>query len=252
MKAGIWAPAGVVSDGSSLYVTTGNAVVGTPWLDSEALIKLPLSLEAPIDSYAPTNWMDLDTKDWDLGGTAPTLVDVPGATPSALVVALGKDARAYVVDRNHLGGVGEPLAGGVVSAEGIITASATFTTPKGTFFTFRGFGSGVPLIPGGHITVFEITATAPPTLKGAWCAGPASFSAPAVTVTDAAGSNAIIWMVSLVDNMLHGTDGETGVEVFAGAASPLTGVQRFQSAIFAHGRVFVVGDHVWAFTTAAP
>src|SRR5262249_19144933 len=44
--AGIWAPGGIASDGTSLFVTTGNAVKGTtPWQDSEALIKLPLSLQ---------------------------------------------------------------------------------------------------------------------------------------------------------------------------------------------------------------
>src|SRR5262249_37663445 len=220
----------------------------------EALVKLPLSLEAPTDSYAPTNWMDLDAQDLDLGGTAPVLVNVPGATPPALVVALGKDARAHVVDRANFGGIGDPLAGELVAAEGIRGASATFTTPKGTFFAFRGFGNPyvVPILAQGHVSVFQITPTAPPTVKGVWCGGPKSFSAPAVSVTDAAGSNAIIWMISYEDNMLHGTDAETGGEVFAGAGSPMTGIVRYQSVIVAHGRVFVVGDHVWAFTPGAP
>jgi hypothetical protein len=55
-------------------------------------------------------------------------------------------------------------------------------------------------------------------------------------------------MVGLVDNKLHAHDGETGQEVFAGGGALLTGVQRFQPVIVAHGRVFIVGERVYAFT----
>ena len=40
-----------------------------------------------------------------MGGSGPLLVDVPGATPSRLVVAMGKDAIAYLLNRDNLGGI---------------------------------------------------------------------------------------------------------------------------------------------------
>ena len=255
VKAGIWAPSGVVSDGTSLFIATGNATVGPTWLDGEAVIKLPQSLAASentTDYYTPPNWAFLDQTDADLGSTSPLLVDVPGATPSSLVVAFGKDWRAHVLDRNNLGGISAPLIGAEVCGEAIIGAPATYTTPMGTFITFRGFGATAmcPILAQGHISVFTITATAPPTLKGVWCGGPASLASPAVSMTDAQGANALIWMTGLLDDKLHAHDAETGAEIFAGGTDLdlVPGVQKHHTAIVAHGRVFVVGARVYAFT----
>ena len=64
----------------------------------------------PTDYWAPTNWFSLDNGDTDLGGVSAMLIDVPGATPSQLVLALGKDGNAYLVNRNNLGGIAAPVA----------------------------------------------------------------------------------------------------------------------------------------------
>ena len=64
----------------------------------------------PTDYWAPTNWLNLDNSDTDLGGVSATVIDVPGATPSQLVLALGKDSNAYLVNRNNLGGITSPVA----------------------------------------------------------------------------------------------------------------------------------------------
>ena len=48
--------------------------------------------------------------DIDLRNVSATLVDMPGATPSQLVLALGKDSKAYLLNRNNLGGIAKPLA----------------------------------------------------------------------------------------------------------------------------------------------
>ena len=214
------------------------------------MIKLPPSLapsDKTTDYYAPSNWNDLDRTDLDLGGTAPLLVDVPGASPSALIVALGKDQRAYVLDRANLGGIGNPMIGAQVAGETIITASATYRTAMGTFVAFRGFGNACNLIAQGHTSVFTITPTTPPTMHMVWCGGPTSVTAPAVSMTDVSGANAIIWMVG-TDNLLHGHDAETGAEIFAGGTDLVYGVQKYQTAIVAHGRVFIAGTQVYAFT----
>src|SRR5204863_3005652 len=103
LKSGIWTPGGITSDGTDLYVATGNAPGGTtPWGGSEAVIRLqpgPVFSGSTTDYWAPTNWQSLDSSDIDLGGTNPIIVDVPGATRSALVVSIGKDHNAYLLNR---------------------------------------------------------------------------------------------------------------------------------------------------------
>ncbi|MEP6821366.1 MAG: hypothetical protein ABI946_03355, partial [Chthoniobacterales bacterium] len=130
-RAGVWGPGGVASDGTNTYVTTGNGNSAATWGGAEAVIRLqpgPVFSGATTDYWAPTNWAALDSADSDLGGSGPILVDVPGATPSALVVAIGKDRNAYVLNRNSLGGVSAPLAQSVVSTGTVIGAAATYRT----------------------------------------------------------------------------------------------------------------------------
>ena len=82
-------------------------------MGGEAVIRFqpgPIFTGSPADYWAPLNWLTLDNNDKDLGSCGPLLVDVPGATPSALVVAIGKDGNAYLLDRNDLGGISEPVA----------------------------------------------------------------------------------------------------------------------------------------------
>ncbi|PYL21027.1 MAG: hypothetical protein DMF44_13910, partial [Verrucomicrobia bacterium] len=58
----------------------------------------------------------LDDSDTDLGRVSATVIDVPGATPSQLVLALGKDRNAYLSNRNNLGGISAPVAQASVSS----------------------------------------------------------------------------------------------------------------------------------------
>jgi hypothetical protein len=106
-RAGIWAVGGVASDGTNLYVATGNGS-GAVWAGNEAVIRLqpgPVFSNNSADFWAPTNWMALDSADADLGGSAPVLFDVPGANPSALILQTGKDRNAYLINRANMGGV---------------------------------------------------------------------------------------------------------------------------------------------------
>jgi len=112
---GIWGHSGVASDGTNMFVITGNTFTnqGDPWSGGEAVVRLqagPVFSGNSTDFWAPTNWQGLDNSDTDLGGCSAILVDVPGATPSQLVLALGKNGNAYLVNRNNLGGVAAPVA----------------------------------------------------------------------------------------------------------------------------------------------
>src|SRR4029077_7596280 len=106
---GIWGHGGGAGDGSSVFVITGNTFNASTWSGGEAIIRFQ---PGPVFSsfWAPLNWQSLDSDDVDLGGCSATLIDAPGATPSQLVLALGKDGMAYLLNRNNLGGVSTPLA----------------------------------------------------------------------------------------------------------------------------------------------
>src|SRR5436309_6191634 len=93
----IWGVGGVASDGKNPFITTGNTTnTGGTWGGGEAVIRFqpgPIFSGSPTDYWAPTNWPTLDGVDADLGSSGPLLVDVPGATPSHLIVAMGKDRK---------------------------------------------------------------------------------------------------------------------------------------------------------------
>lgn len=261
VAGGIWGASGIASDGSSLFFATGNskssAAAGgntssgdanaSNWGDSETVFKFPTSLAEPAmatstDYFVPANWVALDDADGDLGGTGPVLIDVAG---TQLVVALGKDANAYLLDRSNLGGYGaKPLGILKASFGGIVNAAVAYTSASGSYVVFAGLGNGCPSGQSGSLTAIKIapaTAGSPPTMSIGWCGGPASTRSPSVSQTDPHGSNTIVWTVGS-DNKLYAVDGDTGQTLFAGGATAMSPVQSIQVPIVAKGRVLVASN----------
>ena len=249
---GAWATGGVASDGANPFMATGNTFsTGGNWGGGEAIIRFqpgPIFTEDPSDYWAPTNWLQLDNGDVDLGGSGPLLVDVPDANPSSLVVALGKDGNAYLLNRSNLGGITTPVASLHVANSAIIQAAASYRTKQGTHVAFRANSSTV--------STFQITATDPPTITNGWSVDRGNGSgcgSPFVTSTDGA-DNTIVWVVGASgDQKLHGYDGDTGAVVFAGGGvnETMSGTHSYNTTgIAARGRIYVAGDNkVYAFVT---
>jgi len=241
--AGVWGPGGVANDGTNLFVTTGNGATAVNWSGAEAVIRLqpgPSFSGSTADFWAPTNWMALDAGDTDLGGSGPIIVDVPGATPSALVVAIGKDRNAYLLNRANLGGVSAPVAQANVSTGTIIGAAATYRTNTSTYVVLRPVS--------GTLTAFKITATNPPTIATGWSISSSGRTAPFVTNDTANGF--IVWAAGS-DGRLRGYNGDTGATIFAGggANEVMSGIRSFNTGIAARGRIYYAADNkVYAFT----
>jgi hypothetical protein len=238
---GVWGPGGVASDGTTPFVVTGNTFsTGGVWGGGEAVIRLqpgPVFSGATTDYWAPTNWLTLDNGDTDLGGSGAILVDVPGATPSALVVALGKDAKAYLLNRANLGGIAAPVASATVGSGSIIQAAATYRTAQGTYVVFRANST--------TLTAFRITATNPPAIQSGWTVSQSGRGSPFVTSTDGT-NNMIVWVVgSEGSQRLHGYNGDTGAVVYAGGGANelMTGTRRFNTGIAARGRIYVANNN---------
>src|SRR6266850_809948 len=185
---GIWGHGGVASDGTNMFVVTGNTFnTGGNWMGGEAIIRLqagPTWTGQPTDYWAPTNWFSLDNSDTDLGGVSATVVDVPGATPSQLVLALGKDSNAYLLNRNNLGGITSAVAQANVGGINRGTSAVTYHTSQGTYFGFHNDA--------GSIAARRVTATSPPTIVSAWTISQNGRGSPWVTTTDGT-NNVIVW-----------------------------------------------------------
>jgi len=243
---GIWGHSGVASDGTNMFVITGNTFnTQGNWMGGEAVIRLQAG---PVfsDFWAPPNWFPLDQGDVDLGGVSATLVDVPGATPSQLVLALGKDGMAYLLNRNNLGGVSPPVASAHLPSAVRGQSAATYHTSQGTYFVFHTENNSV--------AAYKVTPTTPPTIVPAWSMSQPGLGSAWVTSTDGA-NNAIVWVAGGGgDGRLHAYDGDTGNVIYAGGGANelMTGTRKWNTGIVARGRIYYPADNkIYAFKVPA-
>src|SRR5205809_4327389 len=245
---GIWGHGGVASDGTNMLVVTGNTFnTGGNWMGGEAIIRLqsgPTWTGQPTDYWAPTNWFNLDNSDTDLGGVSATVIDVPGATPSQLVLALGKDSNAYLLNRSNLGGITTAVAQANVGGTNRGTSAVTYHTSQGTYFAFHNDA--------GAVRAYRITATNPPTITFAWSMSQNGRGSPWVTTTDGT-NNMIVWYAATTasgDQRLHAYDGDTGAVIYAGGGANelMAGTRQWNTGMVARGRIYFGADNkVYAF-----
>jgi PQQ enzyme repeat len=247
---GIWGHGGVASDGTHIFVITGNTFnTGGNWGGGEAFIRLqagPVFSGSPTDYWAPTNWLALDNGDTDLGGCGAVLINVPGAMPSQLGLALGKDGNAYLLRRNNLGGITTPVASANVANFIAGQAAAAYRTSQGTYFVFRNGSSSV--------SAYRITPTNPPAIVPAWSVSQNGRGSPWVTTTNGT-NNAIVWVVGAGgDQRLHGYNGDTGAVIYAGGGPNelMANTRKWNTGIVARGRIYFAADNkVYAFAVTA-
>jgi outer membrane protein assembly factor BamB len=257
----IWGVGGIASDGKNPFVTTGNTFSPPDWEGGHAVIRFlpgPIFSGSSADYWVPENWFNLDNLELDLGSSGPLLVDVPGAIPSHLVVALGKDRNMYLVNRDNLGGISAPIAVSVVASSTILQAAVTYRTKQSTLVALRANNDGNTVL-----SALRITATNPPTIASGWHVnrGAGGCGSPFVTSTDGT-NNMIVWVVGTEDHLtagdqrLHGYDGDTGAVVYDGGGPNelMAGTHYYSTTgIVARGRIYVAGDNkVYAFALARP
>ena len=248
-QGGIWAQGGASSDGSSLFVTTGNTTGANAWGDGESIIRLRAGLArpaAPTDFLAPVNWRELDDQDADLGGTGAVPLTVPAASGAlSRVLAFGKDGNAYLADAANLGGVGSALAVVPVSRGQIITAPAVLQTPAVTMVAFRNADG--PVCHGSSLSMLRVTTGATPVAE-AWCARLSGAGAPIATTSDGS-ADPLVWVVGAQgDGLLHGFDASTGRTVFDGGGQSMSGLRHFETILAADQRFYVAATgRIYAF-----
>jgi hypothetical protein len=121
-QGGIWMSGGApaadsISDGSNIYVVTGNGTFDAnsstaPNNDyGDSLLKLTGSLTVT-QYFTPTDQVADGENDKDFGaGGAAVLADLPAGSPLPhLLICGGKDDHLYLIDRDTLGGLGDTNA----------------------------------------------------------------------------------------------------------------------------------------------
>ena len=97
----------------------------------------------PRDVFAPSNWKQLDDDDLDLGGVTPLPLTLPGSG-IRLLLALGKDGKAYLLDRASLGGLGGALSVRPAARGAIITSAAAWPVHDAVFVAYQARAVSCP------------------------------------------------------------------------------------------------------------
>jgi outer membrane protein assembly factor BamB len=249
---GIWGPGGVSVIDNEIFFTTGNTFGANTWSDGEAVfgVKPNLSrLPGQWEYFTPSDWKTLDDDDLDLGGSNVVPVNAPTAGGyQELIVALGKDGKAYVLDRHKLGGIGGQLVVDTVSLQPIRTAAAVYPSGDSASVAFQAPGTQCPKPDAQNdLTVLKITAGSPPSMSTAWC-GALSGAGSAMATTTDGHSNPIVWIVGAEgDNELHAFRGDTGTPIVTSPA--MQGLRHFETLIATEDHLYVGSDgRIYAFS----
>jgi len=216
-EGGIWAPAGVSVDGAGdVWVATGNGDSTTTYDEGNSVLKLSPTLTL-LDSFAPSDWAQLNSNDTDLGSTGPELLQ------DNLVFQVGKGATGYLLDGGHLGGIGGQLYSGSVC----FTIGGDAYRPPDVFV---GCNSGVKDV--------RVT-TSPPSFRVAW-SGPSGATGPPIF------AGGLVWSAGSSARTLYGLDPASGAVV---ASLPTGSMASFATPAVGDGLlVLATGTTVRAWT----
>ncbi len=216
---GIWAPSGLtVGPGGDLYAATGNSDSSGAFDFGDSVIRLSPDLR-PLDSFAPPNWVALNTGDVDLGSVGPTLL------PGGLVFQVGKEGVGYVLRARDLGGIG-----GQLGSAPVCSAAFGATAHHGTTIF-------VPCVDG----LVAVRVRADRSLSIGW-RGPAFNTGPPVV------AGGVVWSLDLGSGTLYGFDEATGRVVARTSTGP---VAHFAAPSVAGGSIYVAATtRILAFETS--
>lgn len=271
--AGIWSGGGIAADSQgNLYLTTGNGdfdIKNGGANLAQSVIRLrpqkgDLEFSGKSDDlYTPANYKYLDEQDEDLGGaTALILPDQPETSTPHLLFTGGKDGLAYLLNRDHLGGIGGEIQKMRLFCpevapyhEGIRSTASYFDAGvQGRFLFVAGDQEGPDSIRGIAALKLEAAAGQPVHMKLTWVLkhdldGPSS-----VTGSSSGTDGAIVWVIETKNgdnSALLAYDALTGEELYNNTAGPVgdhfNGGRRFTSPIVADGNVFVGAEGVVCF-----
>lgn len=171
----IWGPSGPAVDNGTgdILITTGNSN-STSYSNydyGESVIRLSPTLQV-VDYFAPKNWAELNLEDLDLGSAGPIILN------RNTVFQVGKEGVGYLLQMDHLGGIGgEEYLGSVCSSgayggvayampylyvpcvqDGIIALNVTLGTSPSFSQVWKSasFFAGAPIVADGAVWTIDI------------------------------------------------------------------------------------------------
>lgn len=137
--------------GGDIFFSTGNSDPGTPSYSQsfnrpDSMVRLSSDLLTLKDSFTTYDYFNLDGFDADMGsGGLMILPDQPGPIPH-LAIAGGKDGRAFLLNRDNMGGYVQGGPNNVVQTinmGGCWCGPAYYKGSDGSIHVLTGGGSGV-------------------------------------------------------------------------------------------------------------
>ena len=225
-EGAIWGTGGAfVSSSGDLYVATGNGSSDSvsSYDEGNSVVELSPAL-VRLGYWAPSNWVQLNDDDWDLGSAGP--VDVPG---TSLLFVAGKPAAngsfGYLMQVSHLGGIGKgAFTGPLCLSGGAFGADATDvigTGGRSRTYVYAPCGSGTVAV--------EVDASAM-TFKRVWSASTGSPDGPPVV------AGGLVWAFNWASGGLYGMGPATGQVVLERSTAAL---EHFATPSVGDGRLFV-------------
>jgi outer membrane protein assembly factor BamB len=214
-EGGIWAPSGAVIDpAGNVFVATGNGDSATTYDHGDSVIELSPMLKE-LGYFAPSNWVQLNQADADLGSAG------PAAVGQGLLFQIGKEGVAYLLNSTNLGGIG-----GQVYSKDVCSS---------VFGGVAVSGSGVFVPCSDGLVAVEVSGSS---FTVAW-RGPSFPAGPPVVTGN------VVWTLDTSTGTLHGFDATTGNARFSLSTSEVT---RFTTPMSAYGELFVAaGNEVYSF-----
>ena len=269
--AGIWqSGAGLVSDGAGqILFETGNGgavmgpIAGTtpPRVLAESLVRLQVQADGSLvakDFFSPYDAIPLDVWDGDFGSSGP--VALPSSFGTAtfphLMVAQGKTGYVYLIDRDHLGGIGNGTGGGDAvlnrsgSYGGFWSKPAVWPGDGGYLYIASASGGNSAAANGGNLRVLKygVDGSGVPALSLAGTSSDGfgfSSSQPVVTSDGTRSGSALVWIIWAPDGTGRGAQlraydalPASGVPV-ARYTAPIGRATKFTPPGVGNGRIYV-------------
>jgi outer membrane protein assembly factor BamB len=146
--SGLWSRSGPVVDpdpsmGGAVFAATGNGLYAPASGDyADSMLALKADMSSLVGNYAPSDALQLQQQDLDLGSTSPALLprQSTSATP-LMAVQGGKDSILRLVNRANLTG-SAPLQSITLSGR-VFSAPAIYQSPGGPVYVYLGLSDGM-------------------------------------------------------------------------------------------------------------
>lgn len=228
-RAAIWAPPGpVIVPSGDVWFASSDSDQRQPtgdWDGNNAVWHFPADLSAPLDSWAPGNWLYLNQQDIDQGSFAPAILT------DGFVFDTGKEGIGYLLKQNRLGGIGGQAFKATVCRTG---------GPTGGSFGGGAVSGDMVFVPCKDGLVALRIDPQKPSFTEVWHGGQLYADTPVLaygmvwTVTSESGSYQVPWK----DGRLWALDPKTGD---VKGEIPLGGVPHFASPAAASGHLYIAG-----------